>query len=54
MFVSEQLVELWEHPEVPFGWSHECLEGYLERGAWVLLFNAVALTAGQPRAEFGS
>ena len=49
MFVSGQLVEYWEHPEVVFGWGREDLQGYAARGDWVLLFNAVLLTA--PRAE---
>ena len=48
MFVSGQLVEYWEHPEVAFGWSREDLRDYAARGDWVLLFNAVLLTAPLP------
>ena len=36
MFVSGQLVEYWEHPEVAFGWSREDLRDYAARGDWVL------------------
>jgi hypothetical protein len=47
MFVSGRLVEYWEHPEVSFGWTPEELQGYADGGAWVLLFNGLALTAPQ-------
>ncbi len=40
--------ELWEDPERPFGVGPSDLAGYLEREEWVLLFNAVALTASRP------
>jgi hypothetical protein len=36
--------ELWEDPERPFGCAPRDLERYVEQEAWVLLFNAVALT----------
>ena len=48
-FVSGQPVEYWEHPDVPFGWSREDLDGYAKQGDWVLLFNAIFLAA--PRHE---
>ena len=54
MFVSGQLVEYWENPELPFGWTHADLQGYVDRGAWVLLFNAVVLTAPRPMPEHTS
>jgi len=54
MFVSGQLVEYWENRELPFGWTHEDLQGYVDRGAWVLLFNAVVLTAPRPTPEHAS
>ena len=44
-FVSGQPVEYWEHPDVPFGWSREDLDGYAKQGDWVLLFNAIFLAA---------
>jgi hypothetical protein len=49
IFVSGRLIEYWEHPEVSFGWTPEELQGYADGGAWVLLFNGLALTA--PRRE---
>ena len=48
-FVSGQPVEYWEHPDVPFGWSREDLDGYMKQRDWVLLFNAIFLAA--PRRE---
>jgi len=54
MFVSGQLVEYWENPELPFGWAAADLQGYVDRGAWILLFNAVVLTAPRPATEHGS
>ena len=54
LFLSGQLVEYWENPDLPFGWTAEELQGYLDRGNWVLLFNAVVLTAPRPAAEHAS
>ena len=45
LFVSGDLVEFWEDPSIPFGWTRDYLQYYANRRAWVLLFNAVALTA---------
>ena len=53
IFLSGQLVELWEHPDVFFGWTREHLDQYVERGAWVLLFNAFALAVGRPEPAYG-
>ncbi len=39
----------WEHPDVPFGWTRDALERYVERGDWVLLFNALVLSAAAAR-----
>jgi hypothetical protein len=44
----------WEHPEVPFDWTRDALERYVERRDWVLLFNALVLTAPAEAAEHGS
>ena len=33
------------------GWEHEHLQAYVDRGRWVLLFNALVLTGPRPRAE---
>jgi hypothetical protein len=54
VFLSGQLVEYWENAELPFGWAREDLQGYLDRGQWVLLFNAVALNGPRPGAGHGS
>jgi len=54
VFVSGQLVEYWENPDLAFGWAHEDLQGYVDRGDWVLLFNAVVLTAPQPAPAHAS
>jgi hypothetical protein len=54
MFVSGQLVELWENPEMTFGWAREDLERYAAREEWVLLFNAVMLTVPGPELGYAS
>ena len=54
MFVSGQLVEYWEHPEIAFGWSREDLQDYVDRADWILLFNAIVLTAPRPETDHGS
>jgi len=45
MYVSGQLIDFWEDPDHPFGCAQGDLQGYLDREAWVLLFNALALRA---------
>jgi hypothetical protein len=32
VFVSGQLLEYWEHPDVAFGWTLEDLQTYADRG----------------------
>ena len=54
VFLSGQLVEYWENADLPFGWAREDLQAYLDRGQWILLFNAVALNAPCPGAGHGS
>ena len=54
VFVFRQQVEYWEHPDVPFGWSPEDLEGYAKRGHWVLLFNAILLTVRRHEMDHAS
>jgi hypothetical protein len=51
VFVSGQLVEYWENPDVAFGWTAEHVQGYVDRSDWTLLFNALVLTAPRPRDE---
>ena len=54
VFLSGQLVEYWENADLPFGWARDDLQAYLDRGQWILLFNAVALNAPRPGAGDGS
>ena len=54
VFVSGQIVEYWSNPDVAFGWGHADLQGYLDRDAWVLLFNAVILTSPRPDPDYAS
>ena len=54
VFVSGQLVEYWEHPDVAFGGTREDLLTYADRGDWVLLFNAILLTVLRPETQHGS
>lgn len=54
LFVSGRQLEYWEHPDVPFGWSPEDLEGYAKRGHWVLLFNAILLTVRRHEMDHAS
>ncbi len=51
MYVSGQLVEFWEDPDHPFGCGKADLQGYLDREAWVLLFNLLTLTARAQASE---
>ena len=43
IFVGGQAVELWESPDARFDLTPMALRGYLLRGWWVTLFNALAL-----------
>ena len=54
MFISGQLVELWEDPEVAFGCARADLQRYVDRDEWVLLFNAMMLNAPDTELERGS
>jgi len=51
VFEGNQRYELWEDPERPFGCAPRDLERYFEQEAWVLLFNAVALTGNRRVTE---
>jgi len=48
---GDQRYELWEDPERPFGCAPRDLERYVAQEAWVLLFNAVALTGARRVTE---
>jgi hypothetical protein len=51
IYKSGLLIEFWEDPDHPFGCAEADLQGYLDREAWVLLFNALALTARAQASE---
>lgn len=51
IFVAGQAVELWESPDVRFDLTPMALRRYLLLGAWVTLFNALALQGAPLRAE---
>jgi hypothetical protein len=51
IFVGGQAVELWESPDVRFDLTPMALRLYLMRGAWVTLFNAIALKGARLQAE---
>src|SRR5262249_9485755 len=50
-FVSGQLVEYWEHPDVAFGWTHEHLQTYADREDCALLLKAILVTCTRPGTE---
>ena len=54
IFVAGRLLEVWDHPELPFGWTVEHLQHYAEREAWVLLFNALTLVTACTQTGRGS
>ena len=54
LYVSGLGFEFWEDPDRPFGCAPADLDAYVERKAWVLLFNAVSLTKPRVSSEIGS
>jgi len=54
LLLGASMVEVWEDPQVTFGWTDRHLEGYMDREAWVSLFNAVVLRAVVPQPAQGS
>ena len=49
-----RLIEYWEDPDVLFDWTRDALEHYADGRRWVLLFNALVLSAASdPRAGAG-
>ncbi len=43
IMVGDQVVELWESPDAAFDLTLPALRRYAASGAWVMLFNALAL-----------
>jgi hypothetical protein len=48
VYISGEQVEIWENPALPFRCTQEEINGYAEHEEWVLLFNALVLSAGAP------
>ena len=48
IMLGNQAVELWESPDVCFELTPLALRLYLMRGAWVMLFNALAMRGPSP------
>lgn len=51
IMVNDQPVELWESPDAPFDATSQALARYAVTGAWIALFNALALRSAILRAE---
>jgi hypothetical protein len=49
VIVGGQTVEIWESPDARFDLTPMALRRYLLRGAWVTLFNAIALQSAPLR-----
>ena len=54
LYLDGELVEIWEDPGQPFGWSAEDLYRYIEQSDWLALFNAVMLTTPWELPDLGS
>ena len=54
IFISGQLVELWEDTDVAFGCAPADLQRYADGEQWVLLFNAMMLNVPGKDLEWGS
>ena len=51
ILVGSQLVDVWESPDAPFDATVPALRHYAASGAWVTLFNALALQSAPLQAE---
>ena len=51
IYVSGRFIEIWEDPDHRFGCEQADLQRYLDREAWVALFNALALTTRNEASE---
>jgi hypothetical protein len=51
LYVSGQLIEIWENPDLSFGCGRDELASYAANGNWVLLFNAMMLAATPTSAD---
>lgn len=50
VYISGQQIEVWENPDLPFRCTYEEIKGYAERQNWVMLFNALVLSAEAPQS----
>jgi hypothetical protein len=50
-YLDGEPIEYWEDPNLPFRCTAEDLQGYVTRGDWVLLFNALTLLGSPVGAE---
>jgi hypothetical protein len=48
VYISGEQVEIWENPALPFRCTQEEINGYAEQEEWVLLYNALVLSAAVP------
>src|SRR5262245_29505034 len=51
-YLDGEPIEYWEDPNLPFRCTAEDLQGYVTRGDWVLLFNALTLLGSPVGAEW--
>ena len=51
IMLGDQPVEVWESPDVPFDSTRHAIRSYAASGAWIMLFNALALRTAPLRAE---
>ena len=51
IMLGDQAVELWESPDVCFELTPMALRLYVMRGAWVTLFNALAMRGPSPEGN---
>lgn len=49
VYISGEQVEIWENPDLPFRCTPEEINGYAEQEHWILLFNALVLSASPAR-----
>ena len=48
VYISGEQVEIWENPDLPFRCTPEEINDYVAQKEWVLLFNALVLSAHAP------
>lgn len=51
LLVGGEVLEVWEDPQLPFGYDRAHLQHYLASGDWITLFNALTLLDASGLAE---